>query len=74
MTAVLKNLAATVDRLPTKDRIILAEHLLAGLEDAELERQWADEAIRRRDEVRAGKVKPIPAAEVNRRIERVLAK
>jgi hypothetical protein len=74
MTAVLKNLATTVDQLPTKDRIFLAEHLLAGLEDAELERQWADEAIQRRDEVRAGKVKPVPAAELYRRIERLLAK
>ena len=74
MTAALRNLAATVEELPAKDRIFLAEHLLASLEDAELERQWADEAVRRRDEVRAGKVKPIPAAEVYRRIERLLAK
>jgi putative addiction module component (TIGR02574 family) len=74
MTAALKNLAETVEQLPAKDRIFLAEHLLASLEDAELERQWADEAIRRRDEVRVGKVKPVPAAEVYRRIERLLAK
>jgi hypothetical protein len=30
-------------------------------------------AIRRRDEVRSGKVKPIPAAKVYHRIERLLA-
>ncbi len=74
MTAVLQNLAATVDQLPSKDWIFLAEHLLAGLEDAKLERQRADEAFRRRDEVRAGKVKPVPAAEVYHRIGRLLAK
>jgi hypothetical protein len=30
--------------------------------------------LRRRDEVRSGKVTPVPAAEVYRRIERLLAK
>lgn len=74
MTAALKNLAATVENLPSKDRAFLAERLIASLEDADIERQWMDEAIRRRDEVRSGKVKAIPAAEVYRRIERLLAK
>ena len=74
MTAALKNIAETVEQLPTKERVYLAERLLASLEDAELEREWADEALRRRDEVRSGKVKPVPAAEVYRRIERLLAK
>ncbi len=74
MTAALKNLAATVEQLPAKDRIFLAEQLLASLDEADLEKEWADEAVRRRDELRAGKVKPVPAAEVYRRIERLLAK
>jgi putative addiction module component (TIGR02574 family) len=74
MTAALKNLAATVEQLPAKDRIFLAEHLLASLEDADFEQAWAEEAIRRRDEVRTGKVKPVAASEVYRRIERLLAK
>ena len=74
MTAALKQIAETVERLPAKDRVLLAEHLLASLEDADLEQQWAGEAIRRRDEVRSGKVKAVPATEVYRRIERLLAK
>jgi putative addiction module component (TIGR02574 family) len=74
MTASLKNLAETVERLPAKDRIFLAERLLVSLDEADPERQWADEAIRRRDEVRSGKVKPVPVAKVYRRIERLLAK
>ena len=74
MTVALKNLAETVEQLSAKDRAFLAERLIASLEEAELERQWAEEAVRRRDEVRSGKVKPIPAAEVYRRIERLLAK
>ncbi len=74
MTATLKNLAETVEELPAKDRIFLAERLLVSLEEADLEQQWTDEALRRRDEVRSGKVRPVPAAEVYRRIERLLAK
>jgi hypothetical protein len=74
MTVALKNLAETVEQLPTKDRVFLAERLLASLEEADLEREWVEVARRRRDEVRSGKVKPIPAAKVYRRIERLLAK
>ena len=50
------------------------DRVLLSLEDADIERQWVDEAVRRRDEVRAGKIKAIPAAEVYRRIEQLLAK
>ena len=74
MTATLKNLAETVEQLPVKDRAFLAERLLVSLDEADLEQQWRNEAIRRRDEVRSGKVKTVPAAEVYRRIERLLAK
>lgn len=74
VTAALKNIAETVGQLPSKDRAFLAERLLASLEDSDIERQWIDEAVRRRDEVRSGKVKTVPAAEVYRRIEQLLAK
>ena len=74
MTAALKSIAETVEQLPAKDRAYLAERLIASLDEAELETAWANEAIRRRDEVRSGKVKTVPAAEAYRRIERLLAK
>ncbi len=74
MTAALKSIAETVERLPARDRILLAEHLIASLEDIDIDAQWAEESIRRRDEVRSGKVKPVPAAQVYRRIERLLVK
>ena len=74
MTAALRNIAETVEQLPAKERAYLAERLIASLDEAELETAWADEAIRRRDEVRSGKVKAVPAAEAYRRIERLLAK
>lgn len=60
--------------LPPKDRTYLAEQLLASLDESELEQQWATEAKRRRDEVRSGRVQAIPAAEVYRRIDRILGK
>lgn len=72
MTATAKKLAETVVLLPPKDRAYLAECLIASLEDTDLEQQWVDEAKRRRDEVRSGKVKPITAEDVYRRIERLL--
>ena len=74
MTTVLKNLAATVVHLPPKDRAFLAEQLLASLEETDVERRWIDVALRRRDEVRSGRVKPIPSEEVYRRIDRILNK
>ena len=74
MTAALKSIAETVEQLPTKERVYLAERLIASLDESELETAWADEAIRRRDEIRSGKVKTVPAAEAYRRIERLLAK
>jgi len=72
MTATAKKLAETVVLLPPEDRAYLAERLLESLEETDL--QWIDEAKRRRDEVRSGRVKPIPAKDVYRRIERLLKK
>jgi putative addiction module component (TIGR02574 family) len=68
----VKNLAETAVLLPAKDRAYLAERLLASLEDSDIEQQWGDEAKRRRNEIRSGRVKPVSAAEVYRRIERLL--
>jgi len=72
MTATVKNLAKTAVLLPPKDREYLAERLLASLEETESEQQWITEARRRRDDVRCGRVKPVPAEEVYRRIDRIL--
>jgi putative addiction module component (TIGR02574 family) len=74
MTSAVKNIAATVEKLPAKDRVYIAERLIASLEESEWEARWAEEAIRRRDELRSGKVKAIPAEDVYRRIESILAK
>ena len=72
MTALLKNIAKTVTQLPPKDRAFLAERLLDSLDETDIEQAWIDEAKRRHEEVRSGRVKPIPADEVYRRIEKLL--
>ena len=74
MTTKVKSLARMAVLLPPQDRTYLAEQLLASLDDADLEQEWAAEARRRRDDVRSGRVKPIPAEELYRRIDRLLAK
>jgi putative addiction module component (TIGR02574 family) len=74
MTAALKSIAETVEQLPVKARAYLAERLISSLDESESETAWVAEAIRRRDEVRSGKVKAVPATEAYRRIERLLAK
>ena len=74
MTVALKNLAKTAALLPAKDRAYLAEQLLASLEENDLDQEWIQEAKRRRNEIRSGKVKPVTAEEVYRRIERLLNK
>jgi putative addiction module component (TIGR02574 family) len=74
VTTKLRSLAKTAVLLPPRDRTYLAEQLLASLDETELEQQWTAEAKRRRDEVRSGRVKPVPAEEVYRRIDRILGK
>ena len=74
MTTKVRTLAETVVLLTPKDRTYLAEQLLASLEEEHLEQQWSAEAKRRRDEVRSGRVKPVPAEEVYRRIDSLLGK
>lgn len=74
MSTALEALANKVTSLPPKDRAYLAEKLLASLEDFTLEQEWIEEAKRRRDEVRSGRVGPIPSEEVYREIERLLNK
>jgi putative addiction module component (TIGR02574 family) len=72
MTTNVKDLAKAVVQLPANERAFLAEELLASLDDAELEKSWTEEAKRRRDDVRSGRVKPVEADDVYRRIDAIL--
>lgn len=42
------------------------------MKSAKHKAEWASEAIRQRNEVRSGEVKPVPAAEAYRRIDAAL--
>ena len=65
----LEELEAEVLKLNPNSRSRLAEtllHSLEGLSDAEIERFWADEALRRDVELESGKASSKPAEEVLR--------
>ncbi|MBF8275888.1 MAG: hypothetical protein HW390_961 [Candidatus Brocadiaceae bacterium] len=52
-------------KLSSRERALLAEHLISSLEShADAERLWIDEAERRYREYKEGKVKTRPAAQV----------
>jgi putative addiction module component (TIGR02574 family) len=72
MSTSAKALAEKVVQLPVEDRAYLIERLLASLEETDLQEQWVQEALQRQDEVRSGRVKPIEADEVYRRIDEIL--
>lgn len=55
-------LAAKAMQLPMGERAILVDKLVESLditEPSDLQRLWAAEALRRRDEIRSGRVKTI---------------
>lgn len=67
MSPELKECEAQALRLSLQDRAILAERLLASLDDideAEAERLWADEAERRYQAYKEGRITARPADEV----------
>jgi putative addiction module component (TIGR02574 family) len=61
--------------LDARDRARLAEKLLASLDtlsQEEADRLWADEAERRLNEYRAGRMRAVPADEVVRKAQRLM--
>ena len=71
MAAKLNELAAQAMTLPAESRVRLADLLVESLDGEDLGRigrLWIAEAKRRRDEVRAKQVKPIPGTVAFRRV------
>jgi putative addiction module component (TIGR02574 family) len=67
MPRTLDQLAEEAMQLPASSRALLAERMVESLDAAErdeVERAWATEAVRRRDEVRSGRVQPLPGEQV----------
>ena len=66
----IEELSAASMQLEIEDRAVLAGKLLLSLDEpspVEVERLWLDEAERRLEAYRAGRVQGIPADEVFRR-------
>lgn len=66
MRLTVEQIAEGALSLPSEARALLADRLaesLDPLEDSHIRKLWADEALRRRDDVRSGRVKTIPGEE-----------
>ena len=75
MTAKLAELSDAARALSTDEKLVLAEQLVdAALSETPSphEAVWQAEVHRRREEVLSGKVKLIPAEEVERSLDRLL--
>jgi putative addiction module component (TIGR02574 family) len=63
--------------LPSDDRASLADRLVESLDptdDATLQRLWGAEALRRLDDVRAGRVESVPAEEAFKQIRHAVGR
>ena len=63
--------------LPSEARALLADRLVESLDPAEdgyVRQLWVTEALRRRDEVRSGRVQTVPAEEALTRVRRAVAR
>ena len=75
MSADSRKIEKQAQRLPAKERARLALALIESLDqgqDVDAEELWLDEAERRLEDYRAGRVEAIPANEVFERIEKNL--
>ena len=63
------------ESLPVEERTVVVDSLLRSLNppDPEVDRKWAAVAKRRLEELRSGRVKPIPGEEVFARIRQRFA-
>lgn len=77
MSMTLEQLALEALSLPSEERALLADRLVESLDTAtisRLDQLWTDEARRRRDEVRQGRVKTIPGPEALAQVRRSLGR
>jgi len=71
MATTVERLVEQALKLPSESRARLADILVESLDADELgriDRLWAVEAKRRRDEVRTGTVKTVPGEQARRRV------
>lgn len=77
MSLTIDQLTEEALQLPSATRALLAERLVESLDIAEadeIQKLWATEAIRRRDQVRSGHVQPIPGEQVLAEVRRLVGR
>lgn len=77
MPLTIEQLEQEAMQLPASSRARLADKLVESLDSAEIDeiqKLWTAEALRRRDEVRSGRVKPIPGEEVLAEARRIVGR
>jgi putative addiction module component (TIGR02574 family) len=77
MSLTLDQVADEAMQLPPASRALLAERMVESLdvsERDEIQRAWAVEAIHRRDDVRSGRVQPVPAEDVLAEVRRAVGR
>lgn len=75
--STINDIEKTIFSLPLDERAALAQRIwdsLDGFADSDIEKAWMDEADRRWEEIKNGKVSCIPAEEVMKRARSSLKK
>ncbi len=75
MSLTIDQITAEAMHLSASSRAELAEKLVESLdflEDNDIQQAWASEAIRRRDDVRSGRVQTIPSEQVLAEVRQML--
>lgn len=75
MSIPVEKIAEVALALPSDARALLADRLVESLDpltDPDVRDAWVEEALRRLDEVRSGKVTTIPADKVLARVRKLL--
>ena len=77
MSMTVEQIVDEALRLPSEARALLADRLVESLDPAEdgyVRQLWVAEALRRRDEVRSGRVQTIPAEQALAQVRRALGR
>lgn len=77
MSIPVEKLAEEALALPSEARALLADRLVESLDpltDDEVRASWVTEAVRRRDEVRAGRIETVSGDVVKERIRDLIQK
>ena len=77
MSLTLDEITEEAMKLSADSKALLADKLVESLdleEPDEIQRIWSAEAIRRRDEIRSGRVSPVPGEEVLEEVRRLIGR